>query len=88
MGDADTFGTLGLLDSSGLFVRSGLMLTLIVLLELEDDTRVNTFRSLPASFSCDSVVKVREASRARPAKLPVVGEVVFCGRLTIHHDGI
>jgi len=50
-----------------------MMLALIILLEIEDYTGIDTLWGLPASFGSNPVVKVREVARTGPAELPVVG---------------
>jgi hypothetical protein len=56
-----------------------LVLVLVILLEGEDHAGVDTLGSLPTRLGGGSVVEVRQVARARPAQLPVFGQIVVGG---------
>lgn len=82
MGDSYTFGAIGFLSTAfgGSFFLL-LLLALIVLLEGEDDAGIHAIGRLPAGLGAGPVVKVGKVARTRPAQFPIVGQIVFCGRL-------
>lgn len=87
MGDSYTSGAIGFLSTGfGGSLLLLLLLALIVLLEGEDDARIDTVGRLPAGLGAGPVVKVGQVARARPAQFPIVGQIVFCGRLVHFKD--
>lgn len=87
MRDAYTSGTVSFLATG---FRGSLLLllllVLIVLLKGKDDVGIDTVGCLPAGLGAGPVVKVGQVARARPAQLPIVGQIVFCGRLVHFKD--
>lgn len=82
MGDADTSGAVGLFGTGfGCSLFLLLLLALVVFLEGEDDARINTVGGLPARLGAVPVVEVGQVARARPTQFPIVGQIVFFGRL-------